>query len=126
MASAARGPHGYTRGRDTVAGAALGGAMRAADRDAGAVRGGVVGRSATWPAGRHIDGEGRPRPRLHRGRGPVRPIRRPAWRRAQPRATDTVERLLAAAPRLSGRYLTHRKLTIVHGDAHSWNVFHPT
>ena len=34
--------------------------------------------------------------------------------------------MLAAAPRLSGRYLTHRKLTIVHGDAHSWNVFHPT
>ena len=35
------------------------------------------------------------------------------------------ERLLDAAPRLLGRYRTHRDLTLVHGDAHVWNAFHP-
>jgi len=32
------------------------------------------------------------------------------------------ERLIAAAPRLMGRYRSHRDLTIVHGDAHVWNA----
>jgi hypothetical protein len=35
------------------------------------------------------------------------------------------ERLLEAWPRLFTRYATHRGLTIVHGDAHVWNAFHP-
>lgn len=35
------------------------------------------------------------------------------------------ERLLDAAPRLLGRYHTHRDLTIVQGDAHAWNCFLP-
>jgi hypothetical protein len=32
------------------------------------------------------------------------------------------ERLIAAAPRLLGRYRSHRHLTVVHGDAHVWNA----
>jgi hypothetical protein len=35
------------------------------------------------------------------------------------------ERLLDQAPRLMARYLSHRRLTIIHGDAHSWNFFLP-
>ena len=35
------------------------------------------------------------------------------------------ERLLDRAPRLLARYHTHRNLTIIHGDAHSWNFFLP-
>ena len=35
------------------------------------------------------------------------------------------ERLIAAAPRLLGRYRSHRDLTIVHGDAHVWNALLP-
>jgi len=37
-----------------------------------------------------------------------------------------VERLLASAPRLYGeRYRPHRRLTIIHGDAHVWNALFP-
>ena len=36
---------------------------------------------------------------------------------------DLYERFLAAAPRLLARYLSHRNLTVVHGDAHVWNCF---
>ena len=39
--------------------------------------------------------------------------------------TALYERLLAAAPRLLARYRSHRNLTIVHGDAHVWNVMVP-
>jgi hypothetical protein len=35
------------------------------------------------------------------------------------------ERLIAAAPRLAGRYRTHRNMTIIHGDAHVWNAMLP-
>ncbi|HTO11720.1 MAG TPA: aminoglycoside phosphotransferase [Candidatus Binatia bacterium] len=35
------------------------------------------------------------------------------------------EQLLEAWPRLIARYATHRGLTLVHGDAHVWNAFHP-
>jgi len=36
---------------------------------------------------------------------------------------DLYERFLAAAPRLLARHLSHRNLTVVHGDAHIWNCF---
>jgi thiamine kinase-like enzyme len=32
------------------------------------------------------------------------------------------ERLIAAAPRLIGRYRSHKDMTIIHGDAHVWNA----
>ena len=35
------------------------------------------------------------------------------------------ERFLGAAPRLFAGYLSHRNVTIVHGDAHVWNTFIP-
>src|SRR5262249_15117216 len=35
------------------------------------------------------------------------------------------ERLIDAGPRLNRRYHSHRDLTIVHGDAHVWNIFLP-
>jgi hypothetical protein len=35
------------------------------------------------------------------------------------------ERLLADAARLNARYLSHRNVTIVHGDGHFWNCFVP-
>ena len=35
------------------------------------------------------------------------------------------ERLLDAGPRLLQRYHTHRNVTLIHGDAHVWNVFLP-
>jgi thiamine kinase-like enzyme len=38
---------------------------------------------------------------------------------------ELYERLLDQAPRLLARYHSHRNLTIVHGDAHSWNFFLP-
>ncbi len=38
---------------------------------------------------------------------------------------DLYRRLVDAAPRLSQRYLSHRNLTIVHSDAHVWNVLLP-
>jgi hypothetical protein len=38
---------------------------------------------------------------------------------------ELYERLLDQAPRLMARYLSHRHLTIIHGDAHSWNSFYP-
>jgi hypothetical protein len=38
---------------------------------------------------------------------------------------DLYDQLLAAAPRLSARYHSHRNLTIVQGDAHVWNCFLP-
>jgi hypothetical protein len=34
---------------------------------------------------------------------------------------ELYDRLLDAAPRLRQRYLSHRNVTIVHGDAHVWN-----
>jgi hypothetical protein len=42
--------------------------------------------------------------------------------RLSPERRRLYERLLAAAPRLLARYRSHRDLTIVHGDAHTWNV----
>jgi hypothetical protein len=36
---------------------------------------------------------------------------------------DLYERLLAAGPRLLVRHLSHRNLTVAHGDAHVWNCF---
>jgi hypothetical protein len=42
--------------------------------------------------------------------------------RLSPERRGLYERLLAAAPRLIARYRSHRDLTIVHGDAHTWNV----
>jgi aminoglycoside phosphotransferase (APT) family kinase protein len=38
---------------------------------------------------------------------------------------DLYQRLLSQAPRLLARYYSRRNLTIVHGDAHSWNFFLP-
>jgi thiamine kinase-like enzyme len=38
---------------------------------------------------------------------------------------ELYERLLHQAPRLLQRYHSHRNLTIVHGDAHSWNFVLP-
>lgn len=38
---------------------------------------------------------------------------------------ELYERLLDHAPRLLARYHSHRYLTIIHGDAHSWNFFLP-
>ena len=35
------------------------------------------------------------------------------------------ERLVDAAPRLAGRYRSHRNMTIIHGDAHVWNALVP-
>ena len=32
---------------------------------------------------------------------------------------------MVSAPRLIARYRTHRDLTIVHGDAHVWNLLYP-
>jgi hypothetical protein len=34
-------------------------------------------------------------------------------------------RLLEAAPRLAGRYHSHRHMTVIQGDAHVWNCFLP-
>jgi transcriptional regulator with XRE-family HTH domain len=45
--------------------------------------------------------------------------------RLSPEHKALYERLLAAAPRLLARYSSHRNLTIVHGDAHVWNVMMP-
>jgi thiamine kinase-like enzyme len=42
-----------------------------------------------------------------------------------PGRRDLYQRLLARAPRLLARYHSHRNLTIIHGDAHSWNCFLP-
>jgi thiamine kinase-like enzyme len=42
-----------------------------------------------------------------------------------PDRRDLYRRLLDQAPRLLGRYHSHRHLTVVHGDAHSWNFFLP-
>jgi len=42
-----------------------------------------------------------------------------------PDRRDLYRRLLDQAPRLLGRYNSHRHLTVVHGDAHSWNFFLP-
>jgi hypothetical protein len=38
---------------------------------------------------------------------------------------DLYARLLDAGPRLAARYLSHRHMTIVQGDAHVWNCFLP-
>jgi len=45
--------------------------------------------------------------------------------RLNPEHKDVYERLLVAGPRLLARYHSHRNLTIVHGDAHVWNVMTP-
>ena len=45
--------------------------------------------------------------------------------RLAPERLAIYERLLEAWPRLLARYSTHRGLTLVHGDAHVWNAFHP-
>lgn len=42
-----------------------------------------------------------------------------------PERRDLYRRLLDRAPRLTERYHAHRHLTIIHGDAHSWNFFLP-
>jgi thiamine kinase-like enzyme len=42
-----------------------------------------------------------------------------------PERRTLYERLLDQAPHLLGRYLSHHNLTIIHGDAHSWNFFLP-
>jgi hypothetical protein len=42
-----------------------------------------------------------------------------------PERRDLYERLLDRAPRLLARYHARRNLTIIHGDAHSWNFFLP-
>jgi thiamine kinase-like enzyme len=38
---------------------------------------------------------------------------------------DLYERFLRSTPRLMERHARRRELTIVHGDAHAWNVFLP-
>ena len=38
---------------------------------------------------------------------------------------ELYERFLRAAPRLLARYRSHEDLTIVHGDAHVWNLLYP-
>lgn len=38
---------------------------------------------------------------------------------------DLYARLLKAAPRLQARYRSRRNMTVVHGDAHVWNIFLP-
>ena len=45
--------------------------------------------------------------------------------RLAPARLDTYHRLIDAAPRLYRRYTAHRHMTIVHGDAHVWNLFLP-
>lgn len=42
-----------------------------------------------------------------------------------PERRDLYQRLLDQAPRLLARYHSRRNLTIIHGDAHSWNFFLP-
>jgi thiamine kinase-like enzyme len=42
-----------------------------------------------------------------------------------PERRDHYQRLLDRAPRLLARYHSRRNLTIIHGDAHSWNFFLP-
>jgi thiamine kinase-like enzyme len=42
-----------------------------------------------------------------------------------PDRRDLYERLLDRAPHLLLRYHSHRNLTLIHSDAHSWNVFLP-
>ena len=38
---------------------------------------------------------------------------------------DLYRRLLDATPRLFARYQSHRNVTLIHGDAHAWNVLLP-
>jgi hypothetical protein len=38
---------------------------------------------------------------------------------------DLYERFMVAAPRLRARYVSHRNISVVHGDAHIWNFFVP-
>jgi len=42
-----------------------------------------------------------------------------------PKRRDLYKRLLDQVPRLLARYHFHRNLTIIRGDAHSWNFFLP-
>ncbi|HEY2538137.1 MAG TPA: phosphotransferase [Stellaceae bacterium] len=45
--------------------------------------------------------------------------------RLSPERRDFYRRLIDAGPRLTRRYHSHRNVTVVHGDAHVWNVFLP-
>jgi phosphotransferase family enzyme len=45
--------------------------------------------------------------------------------RLSPARRELYERFLGAAPRLLGRLRSHRNVTMIHGDAHVWNVFLP-
>ena len=45
--------------------------------------------------------------------------------RLSPDRRDLYARLLKAAPRLQDRYRSRRNMTVVHGDAHVWNIFLP-
>jgi hypothetical protein len=45
--------------------------------------------------------------------------------RLSPQRRAVYERLIAAWHRLGARYHTHRNMTILHGDAHAWNIFLP-
>src|SRR6266851_792999 len=42
-----------------------------------------------------------------------------------PERRDLYKRLFDSAPRLLARYHSRRNLTIIHGDAHTWNFFLP-
>jgi thiamine kinase-like enzyme len=42
-----------------------------------------------------------------------------------PERRDLYQRLFDSAPRLLARYHSRRNLTIIHGDAHTWNFFLP-
>ena len=45
--------------------------------------------------------------------------------RLAPARLDTYRRLIDAAPRLYRRHSRHSHMTVVHGDAHVWNLFLP-
>jgi len=45
--------------------------------------------------------------------------------RLSPERRKTYERLIAEGQRLNARYHSHRNMTILHGDAHVWNIFLP-
>jgi len=45
--------------------------------------------------------------------------------RLSPERRKIYERLIAEGKRLNARYHTHRNMTILHGDAHIWNIFLP-
>ena len=45
--------------------------------------------------------------------------------RLTPERRSVYERLIAEGHRLNARYRAHRNMTILHGDAHIWNIFLP-